>query len=188
MLYRSELDDFTFVHCSNPIMYDDHTCLIATQSLTYSMRETIQDLMEPFRFGQAMADRLRAQSNDYKVKSLLTINRGDYRDMCLKMEELMSDVMHQRDMWKDRFFFKAIEADRHDLCSGCKEDMRQTFYDKGDEEAVLKWRPGNVEAGCVDSRRCNRYSWESFEDEYYEDYIRDIKVDEFVSNISSDEE
>ena len=34
VLYRSELDDFRFVHCSNPIMYDDRTCLIATQSLT----------------------------------------------------------------------------------------------------------------------------------------------------------
>ena len=70
-----------FVHCSNPIMYDDRTCLIATQSLTYSMREAIQDLMEPIRFGQAMADRLRGLSNDYKVKFLLTFNRGDYKDM-----------------------------------------------------------------------------------------------------------
>ena len=69
-----------------------------------------------------------------------------------------------------------------------KEDMRKTFYDKGNEEAVLKWRPSNVEAGCVDSRRCRRYSWESFEDEYFEDYIRDIKVDEIVSDTSSDEE
>ena len=57
------------------------------------MREAIQDLMEPIRFGQAMADRLRGLSNDYKVKSLLTFNRGDYKDMCLKMEELTSDVM-----------------------------------------------------------------------------------------------
>ena len=99
----------------------------------------------------------------------------------------MSRAMYQRDMWKERFFFKALEADRHVLCSGCKEDMRQTFYDKGDEEAALKWRPGKAE-GCADSRQCNMYLWESFEDEYHEDYIRDIKVDEFVSDISSDEE
>ena len=66
--------------------------------------------------------------------------------------------------------------------------MRKTFYDKGNEEAALKWYPGNVEAGCEDSRRCNRYSRESFEDSYFEDYIKDIKVDEFVSDISSDEE
>ena len=100
----------------------------------------------------------------------------------------MSKTMHQRGMWKDRFFFKALEADRHDLCSGCKEDMCKTFYDKGNEEAAIKWRPGNVEAGCVDSRRCKMYSWELFEDEYHEDYIRDIKVDEFILDISSDED
>ena len=65
--------------------------------------------------------------------------------------------------------------------------MRKTFYDKGDEEAALKWRPGKAEE-CVDTRKCKMYSWESYEEEYHEDYIRDIKVDEFVSDISSDEE
>ena len=100
----------------------------------------------------------------------------------------MSDVMHQRDMWKDRFFFKALEADNNDLCGYCKEDMRKTFYDKGDEEAALKWRPGDYECGCVHRKYCKDYSWESFEDQYHEDYLKDIKVDEFVSDISSDEE
>ena len=57
------------------------------------------------------------------LESLLTINQGDYKNMCLKMEELMSDVMHQRDMWTDRFFFKAIEADSDALCGYCKEDI-----------------------------------------------------------------
>ena len=100
----------------------------------------------------------------------------------------MSDVMHQRDMWKDRFFFKALKADRIDLCCYCKEDMRKTFYDKGNEEAALKCRPGDYACGCVDKKHCKDYSWESFEDQYNEDYLRDIKVEEFVSDISSDED
>ena len=187
VLYREDADDFRFVHCKDPNLYDDCTCLIATQPLVYRMRQAINDLLEPVRFGEGMAERLLGLSNDYKVKSLLTFDRADYREMCLKMEGLMSDVMHQRDTWKDRFFFKALEADRNDLCSYCKEDMRKTFYDKGDEEAALQWRPGDYDCGCVARKRCKDYSWESFEDQYHEDYLKDIKVDEFVSDISSDE-
>ena len=190
VLYREDPGDFLFAFCNDPVMYDDCTCLIATQTITApSMMSAIKDLLEPIRFGKGIAIRVGDQSKDCEVKSLLTFDRADYRYMCLKLEELVSKTMHQRDMWKDRFFFKVLEADRNDLCNGCKEDMRKTFYDnKGNEEAALKCRPGNVEAGCVDSRRCRRYSWESFEDEYFADYIRDIKVDEFVSDISSDEE
>ena len=66
--------------------------------------------------------------------------------------------------------------------------MRKAFYDKGDEEAALKWRPGDYAGGCVDRKRCKDYSWESFEDAYLEDYARDIKVEEFVSDISSSDE
>ena len=28
-LYRLDLDDFRFVHCSDPIMAEDHSCLIS---------------------------------------------------------------------------------------------------------------------------------------------------------------
>lgn len=79
------------------------------------MKDAIQDLMEPIRFGQAMADQLKSQSEDCRVKSLLTFKRGDYRDICFKLEELVSDVMHQRDLWKDHFFFKTIEEDDNKL-------------------------------------------------------------------------
>ena len=65
----------------------------------------------------------------------------------------------------------------------CKEDMRQAFYVREDEEAALKWRPGK----CNDCwwRNCKHNSWESYEDEYHEGYIQDLKSEEFVS---SDEE
>ena len=184
VLYHTDPEDFRFIHCSDPIMADDRTCLIATQPITYRTREAIQDLMEPIRFGQAMADRLRGLSNDYKVKSLLTFNRGDYKDMCLKIEELMSDVMQQCDMWKDRFFFKATGENSKALYRACKEDIRQAFYVRGDEEGTLKWRPGK--ANDCWWRNCKIYSWESFEEEYHEDYIQDIKTEEFVSSDESD--
>ena len=111
VLYCSERDDFRFIDCRDPIMDADSTCLIATQNITYRMREAIADLMEPIRFGQAMASRVMGDTEDPQVKSLLTFTKGDYKELCLKMEQLMSDVMRQRDMWKDRFFFYAINVD-----------------------------------------------------------------------------
>ena len=82
--------------------------------------------------------------------------------------------MRQQDMWKDHFFFKAIEEDSNLLCSSCKKDMRQAFYVRGDEEAALKWRPGKWE-DCPASN-CKNYPWESFKEGYHEEYIQDIKV------------
>ena len=63
------------------------------------------------------ATRVGDQSNDCEVKSLLTFDRADYRYMCLKLEEEVSKTRHQRDMLKDRFFYKALEASSDDLCS-----------------------------------------------------------------------
>ena len=81
----------------------------------------------------------------------------------------MSDVMHQGDLWKDRFFFRAINAYENDLCATCKEQMRQAFYVNGNEEEALKWRPRNRDgkSDCT-WRNCKHYSWESFEDGYYD--------------------
>jgi len=79
----------------------DDMCLIASQNLTYEMRAEIQDMLEPISFGQATADRIMGVSPDVKVKSLLTFTKADYKDICFKMEQLMCDVMHQRDLWKE---------------------------------------------------------------------------------------
>ena len=185
LLYREERNDFCFVRCNEPVMDADHTCLISTRVITYMMREAISDLMEPIRFGQAMARRVLGESEEPRVKSLLTFTKGDYREICLKMEQLMCDVMHQRDMWKDRFFFRAINAGEDDLCGACKEQMRQFFYVNGNEEEALKWRPGNRDgkSDCV-WRNCKHYSWESFEDEYGESTIEDYKNEPYSENES----
>ena len=51
VMYREDPGDFRFVHCNDPVMYDDCTCLIATQAITASsMLEAIKDLLEPIRF------------------------------------------------------------------------------------------------------------------------------------------
>ena len=143
----------------------DRTCLIASQNLTYMMRKAIQDLMEPIRFGQAMAKRVLGESGDPNVKSLLTFTKGVYKQICLKMEQSMKDVMHQRDLWKDRFFFYAINVDRKELCETCKEEMREAFFVSGDEDVALKWRPGNSVTECV-SKNCKYFLYDSFEDAF----------------------
>ena len=173
-------NDFKFVPCKDPGLVGERICLLCPDHLDYKSRYAIQDLMEPVRFGQALASRLKEQSCDVRLESLLTIDRGDYRDICCKLETLASEVIHQRNMWKDRFFYKALNEDPGALCKACKEDMRLTFYVNENEEAALNWRPGQCKEchGC----NCRLYSWESYEDESLENHI---PVDEFVS---SDEE
>ena len=87
----------------------------------------------------------------------------------------MNDVQHQRDLWKDRFFFRAMKAEGTDLCDGCKEGMRQAFYDNGDAFEALRWRPGqekNVECRSHKFKyffACKDYCSETIED------LEDIK-------------
>ena len=168
LLYREERNDFGFVRCNEPVMDADHTCLINTRGITYMMREAIRDLMEPIRFGQETARRVLGESEEPRVKSLLTLTKGDYKEICLKMEQLMSDVMHQRELWKDRFFYYAISVDKKDLYSICKEEMRKAFYVNGDEEKALEWRPGNREGNC-ENGNCKHFLRQSFEDGYSND-------------------
>ena len=101
---EKETDDFKFVPCKDPGLYGKRICLLCPDRLNYKSRYAIQDLLEPVRFGQALASRLKEQSCDTRLEALLTIDRGDYRDICCKMEELVSEVIHQRNVWKDRFF------------------------------------------------------------------------------------
>ena len=186
-MYGRDLNDFRFIHSRDPIMDADRTCLMATQNVTYMMREAIQDLYETLRFSLAMARRVLGEDESPRVKSLLTFNKSDYKEICLKMEQLMNDVMHQRNLWKDHFFFYAINADKNDLCGTCKEEMRQAFYVKGDEEEALKWRLGNRDGKgeCV-WRNGKHFSWESFEEEYDDEYVKHCKNME-MTDTSEDE-
>ena len=71
VLCREGPSDFRFVHCNDPVMHDECTCLIATQTITASsMLNAIKDLLEPIRFGEGIAIRVGDQSNDCEVKSL----------------------------------------------------------------------------------------------------------------------
>ena len=60
-------------------------------------------------------------------------------------------------------------------------EMRRAFYVNGDEEEALKWRPGKGEC-CW--RNCKHFSWESFEDEYDEEYLKDVKNMEITDDTS----
>ena len=81
-------------------------CLISTDEFLLSkMEDAISDLMEPMRFGQSMMYRLfrkgQVTSNE-KPKAEFT--GGDYMYLCYELETLINDVIHQRDLCKDRFF------------------------------------------------------------------------------------
>ena len=45
VLYRKDPGDFRFMHCNDPVLYDDCTCLIVTQTITSaSMLDALKDL------------------------------------------------------------------------------------------------------------------------------------------------
>ena len=104
VLYWENLDDFRFIHCSNPVMVDDHPCLISENPIAHNVKDAILDLMEPIRFAQGIAKRLMGKSKDHGLKSMLNFQRGGYRDVCLNLEGLVSHVIDQRDEWKECFF------------------------------------------------------------------------------------
>jgi len=84
-------------------------------------------------------------------------------------------------MWKDRFFFRALEAEEDDLCGECRESMRQAFYVNGNEEEALKWRPGKGEC-CW--RNCKYYAMDTYEEDCDNEYGLDCKNTEYVAYFS----
>ena len=127
-------DFFEFIREKPPVMNAHRNCLISTAEFLHrGMEYAITDLMEPMRFGQSMMYRLfRRGQVACNEKPKAEFTGGDYRDLCYELETLITDVMHQRDLWKDRFFFRAIDTNEDELCEECKEGMRQAFYDNGD--------------------------------------------------------
>jgi len=147
-------DFFEFIREKPPVLNAYRNCLISTSDfLPSGMEYAIADLMEPMRFGQSMMRRLFQGQVASNKKAKFT--GGDYRDLCYKLETLVNDVQHQRDLWKDRFFFRAMDADEDELCELCKEDMRRAFYDNCDEFEALRWRPGNGCGGVC--KYCRRF-------------------------------
>ena len=136
-----------------PVLKARENCLISTEErLSKEMDYAITDLMEPIRFGQAMMRRLFYNGAD-RTNKKAKFTCGDYTDLCFKLETLVNDVQHQRDLWKDRFFFQAMDADEDELCEECKEGMRQAFYDNVDEFEALRWTPGQ----CGVCKYCRRF-------------------------------
>ena len=161
--YGEGEDFFKFVRGKPPVMNAPRNCLISrAEFLLTEMEFAITDLMEPMRFGQSMMHRLFYRG-PIRTNEKAKFTGGDYPDLCYKLETLINDVMHPRDLWKDRFFFRAIDADEDELCEECKEGMRQAFYDNGDEFEALRWRPGQENNEECGSRRFKYYCSESIE-------------------------
>ena len=159
--YGLGVDFFQFVREKPPVLNARQSCLISTEeSLSKEMDAAIVELLEPIRFGQSVMRRLFYKGAD-RTNKKAEFTGGDYTDLCYKLETLVNDVQHQRDLWKDRFFFRAMDTDEDELCDLCKEDMRRAFYDNCDEFEALRWRPGS---GCGGVCKYCRRSIEDLED------------------------
>ena len=78
------------------------------------------------------------------------------------MERLVIEVKHQRDLWKDRFFFTGMYMEEgivpYTLCDVCKDEMYEAFFHLNEIEAP-KWRPGKT---CYSSMGCKGFCMDSF--------------------------
>lgn len=100
LLYNSTADRFRFKRCSPPVMDAARSCLLATSCLTFMMLGGIRELLEPIQFGQEVANHLSQH-----LKSRVNFeDKSDYRDLCVKMEQLVVEQKNESDVWKDRFF------------------------------------------------------------------------------------
>ena len=160
------LGSFQFVSEKPPVLNVYPNCLISTEeSLSKEMDAALVELLEPIRFGQDVMRRL-CKTSGTKPNEDTQFVVGDYTDLSYKLERLARNAQHQRDLWKDRFFFRAMDTNEDELCYLCKEDMRRIFYDESDEVAALKWRPGS---GCGGVCECDSQFFEELED--VKDYL-----------------
>ena len=97
-----------------------------------------------------------------------------FREVCEKLEDLMMELDRKVSDWKDRFFFDALEADEHDLCDGCKENMRVTFYVTDDRSQALKWKPHGD--WCC-QRECKYYKMNIFGDVYSDSDVKKVLIE-----------
>ena len=154
--YGEGEDYFQFMREKKPpVMQKRDNCLISTEEhISREMDLAITELLEPIRFGQGVMRRLFYRGGN-KTHKKAGFAGGDYTDLCLKLETLTNDIQYQRNLWKDRFFFQAMDADEDELCEDCKESMREAFYDNVDEFEALRWRPGDGCGGVC--RYCSRF-------------------------------
>ena len=121
-----------------PKTLKDNHCLFATSGLTFPMKRTLTDLVAPATYAAQLSERL-SDTLEMKVEF---DHPFDFKNICERMEELLMSLNQEVEAWKDRFYYDALEADEdHDLCGGCKEDMRQAFYASNDRSKALAWRP-----------------------------------------------
>ena len=96
--YGQGEDFFKFIRENPPVMNASQNCLISTEEhLSKEMDDAVVELMEPMRVGQSMMHRLfykGAERTNKKAK----FTGCDFRELCYKLETLVKDVKHQRDL------------------------------------------------------------------------------------------
>ena len=89
VMYRSGSGQFKFIHCRDPALDAERSCLIATDHLSYMMSDAFRDLFEPLRFARDISQRVLESDKSPRVEEILTFNRCAHKETCLKLEELI---------------------------------------------------------------------------------------------------
>ena len=152
---KYELIRFEPIEYENvPKSLKDNHCLLSTSGLTFPMRRALTDLAAPATYAYQLSQRL-SDTLEMKVEF---DHPFDFMNICERMEEMLMSLNGEVEAWKDRFYYDALEADEdHDLCGGCKEDMRQAFYASNDRSKALAWRPDR-------NKPCRYFKMDVFDD------------------------
>ena len=129
--------------------------------MSYQERQIVKQMIDPFIFKEKLLKRLQ-QADVIDKNSLFTFTKLGYQELCTSMERLVIEVKHQRDLWKDRFFFTGMYMEEgivpYTLCDVCKDEMYEAFFHLNEIEAP-KWRPGKT---CYSSMGCKGFCMDSF--------------------------
>ena len=107
--YNDDNHHFKFRWCDTPNLVARHSCTLAECTiLNESQHQALQALLKPVIFGEKLAQRPR-DAHVIDNKSFLTSVGGDYEELCKKLEQCTLHMKHQRDWWKDRFFYSTFD-------------------------------------------------------------------------------
>ena len=171
MTYIKELDKVYFRNVLRPpVALFERQCLMGGEFLTFTMKQEIRDLIDPARCARDLGERL-TDTLKRPVDLGVPIT---FRGLCDTMEEKMNELNREIDVWKDRFFFDALETSEDDLCYECKEEMRQAFYVREDQSQALKWKP---HGDWCSEKDCKYYKTYLFNDWYKDTDVRETPVE-----------
>ena len=102
--YNPKIYYFKFKVCHTPNLVARHNCILPTCCLLLkNEKQAIQTLLKPVIFGEQLAEWL-LDVNAITNPKLLTKARGEYKKLCLNLEQVTLGLVYERDCWKNQFF------------------------------------------------------------------------------------